>query len=189
MSEIGVKFYMEAVHDVRASKEAGRPIYKDTEMVEVLIPGDKNFRPVFLAHDLAEQPSHDNPNGITWAEKFSEAYGDFKAGNARSLSGTPLEEAPFLTRAKVAELKALKVETVEQLAELPDRALSRMGPGVRGLMEQAKAYLETAAATAEPTKLAEENAAMKDRIAQMEAMMAEMQQKRGPGRPRKDEAA
>lgn len=189
MSDIGVKFYMEAIPDAKASKEAGRPIYRDAEMVEVLIPGDRNFRPVFPAHELAEQPTHEKPRGVTWAEKYSEAYAEFKAGATRSLFGTPLEEAPFLTRARVAELKALHIETVEQLASMTDRHKSRLGPGATALVEQAQAYLDAAAQTATPVALAEENAALKERMAQMEAMLADMAKTRGPGRPRKDEAA
>lgn len=179
MAEIGVRFYMAAQIDKRATQEKGRPIYRDVEMVEVLIPGDRNFRPAFPAHELMEQPKEVGDEGRTWAEVYADAYRDFRAGADQSVSGTPLGEAPFLTRARVSELTALGIQTVEQLAELADRAKKRLGPDAGPLVAQAKAYLDAARQSADPVRLASENASLQERI---EAMAREMEAMRASTR-------
>lgn len=188
MADIGVRFFIDTIRNPAKSADAGRPIFDEREMVEVLIPGDKNFRPVFPAHDLAEMEDGKGRQSRTWAEKYFEAYREFRSGNDRSSSGTPLDELAWLSRARVSELRALGIDSVEQLASLSDRNRSRLGPDARDLMARAQAYIDAAADAATPAKLAAENAEMKDRLAQMEAMMLAMQAeapKRGPGRPRK----
>lgn len=153
-----------AVKDVAASLEAGRPIFKDREEVEIRIAGDRNFAPVFPAHSMWKRIDGEE---ITYAQRWPEAYERFKAGQEQVAEGTPLSELPFLTEAKRAELRALKVYTAEALASLDGKNLSNLGADGRALKNQAAAYIEKAAGGARDVALAAENEALR---AELEAL-------------------
>ncbi len=145
------RFFVEAVEDKAASKEAGRPIFKDQEMVEVRIAGDKNNVPVFKVKDHHR-------------ERWPEAYARFQQGQEQVAEGTPLEQWAVMTRSKAEELKALGIMTVEALADLPDSAIHRIGMGARELMAQAVAFLANAEEGAQVGKLAAENVELKEQV-------------------------
>lgn len=162
-----------AVLDQAKSKKEGRPIYKDVDMVEIRIAGDRNFKPCMPAHSFWK-----NIDGIahTYAMRWPEQYRKFKEGSVQTAEGTPLEELPFLTQAKRYELKALSVYTAEALASLDGKNLKALGIGGRELKEQATAYLDNARGSADVSRLAQENASMK---ALIEEMRADMQALKG----------
>ncbi len=159
-----------AVRDEIESRKAGRPIFKDVEIVEVRIPADRHYIPTFGAHDFWK-----NVDGIaqTYAMRWPDQYRAFKENRTQTIEGTPLEELPFLTNAKRSELKALSIYTAEQLASLDGKNLKTLGIGGRELKDQATAYLDRASGSAKVTELARENAAMK---AEMEAMRQQMRE-------------
>ncbi|MCK4207195.1 hypothetical protein J3U99_20720 [Brucella pituitosa] len=160
-----------AEHDPAASKKAGRPIFKDIEVCELHFPGDKQHKPVFPAHSFAGWGEDENGNQekLTYALKYNDQYLRFKEGKAQVAEGTPLSELPFLTEAKRMELKALKIYTAEQLAWLDGQNLKNLGQGGRSLKDQAQAYLDTASKSAGNVALADENAALRQRIAELTA--------------------
>ena len=151
-----------AVPDEAASKEAGRPIYKDMEVVEVRIAGDRNFSPVFPAHAMWQRISGEE---VTYAQRWPEAYARFAAGKEQIAMGTPLSELPFLTEAKRAELRALKVYTAEALASLDGKNLTSLGATGREMKNQAAAYLERAGGSAQSVALAAEVEALRAELA------------------------
>ena len=156
--------------DKAKSKEAGRPIYKDIEVVEVRLAANKQTVGVFPAHEVWEWV--DTPDGgrepQTYAMRFADQYRRFKATEAQAMSGTPLEELPFLPQAKRYELKALNVYTAEALASLDGQPLRNLGMNGRELKEKAQAFLANAADSAGAVALAEENARLKERISALE---------------------
>lgn len=157
------RFYKQAVLNEAKTKVEGRPIYDEEEMVEMIIPGDRNYRQSFLAHEPY------NGNGETRAEKYAEEYAAFKRGESRAASGTPLEMWPILTTPRVAELKALNILSVDELAALPDSKLKTIGMDGRQLRDQAKVFLETAAGTASNSAMAAEIAQLKEMLAKVMA--------------------
>lgn len=154
-----------------ASKKAGRPIYNDMEVCELHFPGDKQHKPVFPAHSFAGwgEDEYGNQQKLTYALKYNDQYLRFKEGRAQVADGTPLSELPFLTEAKRMELKALKIYTAEQLAGLDGQNLKNLGHGGRALKDQAKAFIETATKSAGSVALAEENALLRQQIAELKA--------------------
>lgn len=151
------------------SREAGRPIFEDMEVVEVRFAGDRNKISVFPA--LAEcgeaQDEDGNTRKITYAERWSDQYKRFKAKQQQVAEGTPVDELPFLTQAKRAELKALSIYTAEALAALDGLPLKNLGQGGRDLKNQAQAYLDNAKGSADVVKMA-------SKIADLEALVAEL---------------
>lgn len=154
------------------TKTEGRPIYDDMEVCDIFFPGNVKERvPTARALDQAdwfEDPVTQTKRPRTYMEKYAPEYQAFKAGNAMLASGTPLEEAPFLTEGKRLELKhGLKIFTVEQLANLDGTGLKAMGIGGRDLKDRAIAYLESAKVGADASLLREE-------LAKRDAQMDEM---------------
>jgi len=152
----------------RKTKEEGRPIYDDMEIVEIRTAGDRNSIKVFPAHEIshhAELEDGGSGDPVTYAMRFQAQYDRFKAGHTQAQSGTPLEEAPFLIQAKRLELKAVHVHTVEALASLDGGPLKALGIGGRELKNQAQAYLDNAKGSADVTRLAAENETLKRQLA------------------------
>lgn len=155
-----------AIEDVVASKAAGRPIYTDQEVVEIRIAGDRNYSAVAPAHSMWQRI---NGEEVTYAQRWPEAYARFKAGKEAIADGTPLSELPFLSEAKRAELRGLKVYTAEALASLDGKNLSALGANGREMKTQAAAYLSRAAGSANDAALAAEVEELRARVAEMQA--------------------
>jgi hypothetical protein len=175
-----VTFYTEAVENPAETRKQGRPIFEDKEFVFILIGGDPKSTLRAPAHDKTDRDPATG-EGRTYAQKYAEEYRFFKANeDQHQKSGTPLTEVPWLTAAQREELKALKIYTVEMLAGLDGSMLQRIGMGARELKNKAQAWLDAAAGSAVETRLAGENAALRD---QMEAMQAQINQLLAGGRP------
>ena len=128
-NKLHVRFYTMPIQDALQSELANRPVYKDTECIEIWIPGDKtniNNRPVQLDDKMRFKPQYD-----AW-----------KRGIVLQ-TGTPLKMAPFITASQAAELEFFRVTTVEQLAGVADNLVGNMA-GLTLLKQQAQAYLDKA---------------------------------------------
>lgn len=168
---INARFFIHTSPNPIKSKEAGRPIFDEMECVEISHPGDKYTKKVFPAHEVWKwdtDPETGYREPITHAMRFPELYKAFKNNEAQEMSGTPLSELPFLSQSKRLEYKALGVHTAEQLAALDGQNLKQLGMGGREHKNQAQAYLDKAAETADVTKQAAEIAALKARLEQYE---------------------
>ena len=149
-------FMTKPVYNEAKSKEAGRAIFDEIEMVEVWIAGDRLNRPRFAVEDEHKK-------------RWPREYEAFKKGVKISTSGTPLEHWPRMTVGKVAELKALGIPTVDALAEMSDANLGNLGMGARELREEARSFLQQAAGTADVGKMAATIAELQAKIERMEA--------------------
>lgn len=161
---LSVRFWLHAVENPRKSKEAGRPIFDEVEMVSIMAPGNTKTEHTALAHSRHYVTAVGRQ--MTYAERFAEHYDAFKRGIEDHVSGTPLSEVPFLTVGQKAEMRAKKITTVEQLAAMSDRDIRSAGMGFRAHVDAAKAYLDTATGTAH---LSTEMEALRKRIAELEA--------------------
>ncbi len=127
---LAVRFYMQALRDESKSIEEGRPIFVDTEMIEIRVRGDRN--------NIVIRPVREDDK-----RRFRQAYGDFKANKERTVDGTPLTEWPAMSASMAEELRYLGFYTVEQLAEANEAALSKV-PGLLTMKNRAKLFLEFA---------------------------------------------
>ena len=130
-------------------------------------------------------------------------YKSWKAGESAPTNGTPLAAWPGATPQLVKALVPANIRSIEDLAELEDSAIMRLAiPGLRDKKKQAAAFLEaqktTALVSGEVTKLRDENEGLRRDVAELKALIEkfaikkeeeEVAVKRGPGRPRKVEAA
>lgn len=146
------EFYMDAVIDEERTKAEGRPIYRNVEMVRIIVPGDMKTEKTGLA-TAGNPPYH---------LRFAKQYAAFKEQREQVQDGTPLEHWPPLDKATVMTLKAMKVHTVEQLAGLTDTHLNFMG--ARQLRDNAKAWLQEAEAGSAVMSLRNENESLRREI-------------------------
>ena len=177
---IYAQFSIEAVNQPFKSTEAGRPIFEDREFVRIVVAGDKN------SEVYREATEYDK-------ERFHEVYDRFKKGlkGREQITGTPLSQWPILRPSQIKELEAIEIYTVEGLANLSDTMKQNLGMGAHELVAQAKAYLDAANDGAAGAKLAAENSALRDDIADLKRQLSEIndrfaqEERRGPGRPPK----
>ena len=179
------EFYSEPVLMAFKSQEAGRPIYEDRNFIYITRPGAKS--------DLRREVRLVTDGTIpTDPERFPRQWQQFQNKQEQTHSGTPLEQWPPLTKSQVLELKGAKIHSVEQLGCLPDSVLQNLGMmDARRLRDMAKVFMDKAeegAALSQALSTIEQQRidieALKSQFAQLSEDRA--QEKRGPGRPRKE---
>lgn len=173
-SEPFATFYTDAVEFKAESEKAGRPIFRDVPFVRIIIPGDAN--------NIIERVAKDGDK-----QRFPQAWARYEAGEKDGPVGMRLEMWPQITRAQVKEAKYFEVHTVEQMSQLSDAHCQKLGMGFMELRNKAKSFLNLAADTAAATRQAAENERMAATIAELQAQVKALSdEKRGPGRPRKE---
>lgn len=165
------RFYIHTMENKAKSKEAGRPIFDDMEVVEVRFAGNRQTVSVFPAHAICGeiQDLDGDSQPMTYAQRWPDQYKRFKAKAQQIAAGTPIDELPFLTQAKRSELKALSIYTAEALAALDGNELKNLGQGGRELKNQAQAYLDNATGSADVTRMAKEIEELKQTVAELQA--------------------
>lgn len=147
---VWVKFFMNSVEDAKLTAEAGRPIFKEKEYVEIRSPGNESN---IICRPVTEMDRN----------RFPRHYEQFKAGISDVVIGTPLAEMPWIKRSTADELKYLKIMTVEHLASVSDGICGKVA-GLYDLKAKAISYLDRASKPDVDTLLA--------RIAALEAKLA-----------------
>lgn len=151
---VRAEFFLDAKINPRRSHEAGRPVYDMVEMVRIrtALEGGGWDRDNIVIH-LADKQQQ---------RRFPAEYARFKAehSEADSTTGHPLKMWPPISVAKLRELAAIKIHTVEALA----KAGSAYGDDIEKLARQANDWLA------------------------LVKLMDTGEPKRRPGRPRKEAA-
>lgn len=148
-----VRFGLHPVKDEAKSAAEGRPVFVDTEYIEIRVPGQR---------DIVHRPVRESDK-----HEFAQQYARFKMNAASGGEiGTPLTEAPFLVKSQVLELEHFGCRTVEQLAGMSDGALKNVGP-IMELRTKARNYLQAASSNA---PLSAMEAALKAKDAELETL-------------------
>lgn len=177
-SQLLVRFYIHSELSQHKSKLAGAPVYDDVEVIEIRNPGEKD--PVTVAADEFHK------------RRFPKQYEAFKQGLSVEHTGTPLDLLFPSSPSTVKSLKSLNIYSIQQLAEITDGSATNIPMGIT-LRDKARAYLKNASAG----KGFHEVEELKRRLEQMQAMLSDAgitppetpavtQERRGPGRPRKE---
>jgi hypothetical protein len=165
------QFKLQAFENPAKSLKEGRPIFDDVEVCIIRSPGSKDVK-VYPSTALSTHWETDIETGtqrqVTYAERFSHQYRQFKASAAQTKSGTPLEYAPFLTDGRRAELRAQNVYTIEQLAAIEGTELKNLGPYGREFKNKAIELIEEARASAPNKQMLAELEALRARNAVLE---------------------
>lgn len=131
-SSLNVQFYRHAELNSFRSAQEGRKIFDDKIYIRIMMPANRL--------NVVEREA-------TPADKmrFSKAYTHFIEKGEQLITGTPLAHLPSLSPGQVLELRALKVETVEQLASIPDTTAQLLGVGGLELKKRASVFLNKGA--------------------------------------------
>lgn len=156
---IAVRFYVAPMQNEERTKKEGRPIFDDTEMCEIRVTGSLDK----IVEVVADKHKY----------RFPDVYAAFKKGlDQDKVSGFPLAEYSVITRSQVEELRYFGVRTVEQLADITDGNLMRLGAGWLAVRAQARDWLAKQKDAAILVKLRTERDEFERRIGTMEKMLA-----------------
>lgn len=135
-----VQFNMEPHQDQAESAKQGRPIFRETEYIMIMVPGDKD--------SIVHRPISDMDRA-----RFRERYEHWKSkvGNQVAV-GTPLKMVPWLNSSQVRELEYFNVFTLEALAELSDTHAQKF-MGINSLRQRAKDAVQAAKESAPLTTI------------------------------------
>lgn len=158
-----------------------RKPYVGVPFVRIIIPGDER--------SVIDQPVRDDHK-----RRFPRAWLAHQmelSGQNAEVIGTPLtvwnkDAEDDFNRDQLAEMQAMKFQTVEQIAMASDSQTQRMGLGGLGLREKARQYLSRknqASQSSEITRTRDELAELKALVAKLTANTAAP--KRKPGRPKR----
>lgn len=157
---LGVRFFLHPILDERRSSEEGRPIYQEIEMVEILIPGSK---------DITHRKVNDD-----FKRRFSAQYESFKKTSENKIDGTPLNQFPFISASERKELEYFNIFTGEQLANMPDGNIDKIGVNGRDLIKKVKAYMELAKDTSVLGRMTDENEHLKREMQLLKEQMTQI---------------
>jgi hypothetical protein len=175
-----VIFYKDVVKNEVKSTEAGRPIFDEIDLVKIITPGSKDS----YVGDATPQ----------YQARFPQQWARYKAGKSQELSGTPLNQLPWLGVGQIAEFNAVGCHTVEQLVGMPD-SVSQKFMGHHAIKLRAQSYLDHAKAEAPTLKMEAELKKRDEQIAELTLMvngmkaardkeLAEKASQKSPGPPK-----
>lgn len=153
--QLHVRFSKHAELNSFRSKEEGRKIFDEKIYVRILMPANR-------LTEIYREASEDDK------VRFAAQYQRFIAGLEQLTSGTPISELPQISPAQVLELKALKCDTIEQLATMPDHTVQLLGLGGLTLKNRAQSFLARAKSTDD---LVAQNSALKAEIDELRALI------------------
>jgi cell division protein ZapA (FtsZ GTPase activity inhibitor) len=162
-----------------ASEAEGRPIHDRVLVGYIIVPGSRDEVSRIVERHLPDgKVIPDGENPTDWSKRFADHIAVFKNGGAGgTLNGTPLKAWGAIDVRLAADLAALQIHTVEDIADLSDGNLSKIGIGARELQAKAKAFLAAAKDTAEVQRLAAENERKDARISQLEQQLGDLSAK------------
>lgn len=174
-----VEFQKVAVQDKPASEAAGRRITKDVDFAFIMQPGSKD-RVERVATDwfaMLDRKVMDNAHDAyppEWISALKHKYAAWKEGHDAPLTGTSIREWPILSPAQVENFIALRIVSIEDVANMTEEAMGRYGMGSRELREKAREWLKGKSVAEE---VMAENNALKAQLAEMAARLAALENK------------
>lgn len=155
-----VQFRTEPKKAQAKSREKGRPVYEDIDVIEIRNPADQ-FTVIVRAATEQDKRTY---------RKAWTAYSNEK--KADKVEGTLLREWRGITRAQAQEAAYFKILTVEQLAEADEETVADLGIEWYELKKDAELYLRDTQDSAERTAIADENQKLRKQLEEMQKALA-----------------
>lgn len=161
------RFYTKWKRNNFLSEKEGSEVGENRDYVMIICPGQPKTEVHREATDIDKR---------THAQEWR----DYKEGREQRASGTPIEVLPGLPQGQADALKAMYIYTIEQMANLSDMALQKVGMGGNELRLKCKSYIDKNSAEVVLLKqqLADKDVLLADMMARLEAL--EAPKKRGP---------
>ena len=123
-----VNFYTKEVLNRVKSDEAGEDVKEQREYVRVQVPGSTNI--------------FDNLATDQHRKRYPAEYAAFKRGGEQTPDGTPIYDLPGLLPAQAGELDQKGVQTIEQIAAMPEHQAAKLGRGYEDVQRRARKFVE-----------------------------------------------
>ena len=138
-----VRFERVPIEDKKASLQAGHYVAQDIDYALVTPPYSKD---IFRAkvRSWLEQIEKDMNDGRVpkeWVDNYRKAYDMWKNGQEMPLKGSPIRGWGVISPAQQETLIRMNLLTIEDLSQINDEGLSRIGMGARDLKNKAIAWL------------------------------------------------
>jgi nucleotidyltransferase/DNA polymerase involved in DNA repair len=154
-SQLHVTFYRHAELNSWRTKEEGRKIFEEHLYIRILAPANRL--------NVIERKASDEDRA-----RFQKQFLSFVEKGESLQQGTPLDQLPTISPSQVLELKALKVDTVEQLAGMADTTVQLLGTGGQELKQRANRFLTRAAS----------NETLSEQVRELQAQLAQLMRER-----------
>lgn len=171
-----VKFERRAVEDKAESRKQGKIVYKDEDFALVIPPYSRD-RFEAKVDRWFENVKTNIRNGKMlpeWFDKWQDGYEKFKKGEEMPLDGTSVKNWPAISQSECKRLIAANILTIEDLAQVNDEGIRRLGMGALELKNKAKAFVQLAKDTG-PVVI--EMAALRKEAEQKDAVIASLAEK------------
>lgn len=171
-----VKFERRAVEDKAESRKQGKIVYKDEDFALVIPPYSRD-RFEAKVERWFENVKTNIRNGRMpqeWLAHWQDGYEKFKMGEEMPLNGTSVKNWPAISQSECKRLIAANILTIEDLAQVNDEGIRRLGMGAIELKNKAKAFLQMAKDTG-PVVM--EMAALRKETEQKDAVIASLAEK------------
>lgn len=159
-------FRIMEIENIPKSEEAGHLVKEMHEVVQIRFAGSNNYSPIFPAKAFWKREGN---NVITYAERFSDQYRQFKEGNPQEAKGTPLEMLTQygITPEMLSICRTMKVYSIEALNALEGPNLKNLGMEANKLKEMARRWVDNHSS----------NQGLVDEVAALKAQLAALQEK------------
>ncbi|MDX5367910.1 MAG: hypothetical protein LPL29_00890 [Alphaproteobacteria bacterium] len=159
-----------------------------------MAPAGEGFERTHTWHRIKDikPPEHANPDSLSHRDMIERwkvvgpKYQAYKDGLEIPEDGTPLAAWSGVTPDQAKALRAMGISTVEAVSEMSESATTKLPfSGARRLPALAKEFLDGRGKAEAQAEIE----AMREKMAAMEEMLGEYmaKEKRGPGRPKKQE--
>lgn len=138
-----VRFERVAVEDKVASLSEGHYVARDVDYALVTSPGSKDIFKSKATNWIADLKLQAETSRIPreWVEQYEKQYKAWKNGQELPLEGTPIRGWGVLSPAQQEMITRSNVLTVEDLANLNEEGLRRLGMGALQLKTKAVAWV------------------------------------------------
>tara|TARA_R110000824_G_scaffold386327_1_gene581223 strand:+ start:34 stop:651 length:618 start_codon:yes stop_codon:yes gene_type:complete len=152
-----VEFELRAAEDRDASMSAGHPVFHDTEIAIITMPGGNLVVDKTVTKELLDEWQRGIPGRKPPSPFAIGAYEAWKEGREAPVNGIDLKNWPGVTPAQLKMCQGSNIRTVEDLSLANADSIRRMGMGAVALKDKAVSYLKSAGTN----KNSEEVAALK----------------------------
>lgn len=169
-----VKFERRGIEDREQSLIQGRYIEKNIDYAVITPIGSKDRIPreVKAWFVSLEQQAREERIPEEWVRQYKMAYDAWKKGEELPPNGAPIKGWTVLSSAQQANVISANILTVEDLAQVNDEGMKRIGMGALELRDKAIAWLRSAKDSGVVTQ---QNAALQARIRQLESNIETLQ--------------
>lgn len=167
------RFYTKWKRNNFLSEKEGTEVGENRDYVMIICPGQPKTEVHREASDL-DKKTH------------PQEWNDYKEGREQRIAGTPIEVLPGLPQGQSDALKAMHIHTIEQMANLSDMAMQKVGMGANELRMRCKAYTDKNSTEVVMLKqqLAEKDSQIAALSARMDAMEKPFERKKPGPKPK-----